>query len=249
MALLHWYLVPMFLELRLDYSVIDNFAQFVEIVGYAMTITERSEEDLRNLNLRIQNFLTEYERLYVSNDPAKVSRCRLCIFQLIHITDHIWWNGSVRLGSQATVERSIGELGHRIRSRKAPFANLMRLIKEKELIKILELYYPQLALLSSPTTSSSRNAESIQMFSRQPPSPKKRLRGDTAHLALQSELEVMRGWLGSPNISPDSYERWGKIKLSNGYVLRSALFEVPEDPAKRHYRWFEVNSDILDLLF
>jgi hypothetical protein len=41
-----------------------------------------------------------------------------------------------RLGSQATVERSIGEMGRKIQSKKAPFANLTNLIYEKELIKI-----------------------------------------------------------------------------------------------------------------
>jgi hypothetical protein len=42
-------------------------------------------------------------------------------------TNHIRWNGSIRLGSQATVERSIGEMGRKIRSKKAPFANFVEI--------------------------------------------------------------------------------------------------------------------------
>ncbi|KAF8232911.1 hypothetical protein L208DRAFT_1135375, partial [Tricholoma matsutake] len=54
----------------------------------------------------------------------------LCIFQLIHVPQHIAWNGSIRLGSQATCERTIEEMSHRIQSRKAVFANLSNQIKE-----------------------------------------------------------------------------------------------------------------------
>ncbi|KDQ52873.1 hypothetical protein JAAARDRAFT_106522, partial [Jaapia argillacea MUCL 33604] len=54
----------------------------------------------------------------------------LCVFQLIHVSQHIFWNGSIRLGSQATVERAIGEIGHKIRSKKAPFQNMANLLYE-----------------------------------------------------------------------------------------------------------------------
>lgn len=241
MALLHWYLVPMMYEADPNLAAIRNFAEFVYIVEYTMTVAERSETDLQNLHSIIAHFLTEFERIYVNNNPKYVSRCRLCVFQLIHIPAHIRWNGSVRLGSQATVERTIGELGHRVRSRKAPFANLTRLVKEKELVKILTLYYPQLTSFSSPPNpASSQNPSSL--FSRQPPSPKKKLKGDSAHKQLEAELSAIAKWLGSPSLSLDNYQRWGKLRLNNGYVLRSSLVEVPENPVKRHYRWFKARG-------
>ncbi|EGO05110.1 hypothetical protein SERLA73DRAFT_39152, partial [Serpula lacrymans var. lacrymans S7.3] len=54
----------------------------------------------------------------------------LCIFQLIHVPVHIKWYVSLCLSSQATVERTIGEFGHKICSKKAPFANLANIIYE-----------------------------------------------------------------------------------------------------------------------
>ncbi|TEB22828.1 hypothetical protein FA13DRAFT_1578618, partial [Coprinellus micaceus] len=54
----------------------------------------------------------------------------LCVFQLIHVPIHIMWYGSIRLSSQATVERSIGEVGCKITSRKEPFAHLSNIIVE-----------------------------------------------------------------------------------------------------------------------
>src|ERR1700722_15791771 len=142
MALLHWYIIPLGIELGFPAAVLENFSHFVEAIEIAMTISPRSSKDLANLYILIQTFLEGFKRLYVGNDPEKLSRCRLCIFQLIHVPIHIEWNGSIRIGSQATVERAIGEVGHKIHSKKAPFANLANITYERELVKCLLLYYP-----------------------------------------------------------------------------------------------------------
>jgi hypothetical protein len=63
----------------------------VDIIEVAMSHTPKSTEDLAALYRQIKSFLIEFERLYVENDPTKVSRCRLCIWQLIHIPHHIAW--------------------------------------------------------------------------------------------------------------------------------------------------------------
>jgi Transposase family tnp2 len=135
MALLHWYIIPIGIELGFNSLVLQNFSHFAEAVEFAMTISERTEKELEGLRSLIIKFLTDFEKLYVNGDPEKISRMRLCIFQLIHVPIHIKWNGSIRLGSQATVERSIGEMGHKIRSKKAPFANLANIVFERELVK------------------------------------------------------------------------------------------------------------------
>jgi hypothetical protein len=103
MALLHWYIIPIAWELDFDIDVLRNFAQFVDIVEVAMSHSPKSDEDLVSLHNLIKSFLQGFERLYVGDNPDKVSRCRLCIWQLIHIPHHIEWNGSIRFGSQATV--------------------------------------------------------------------------------------------------------------------------------------------------
>ena len=118
MALLHWYIISMAWELEFDKDVLENFAQFVNIVEVAMSHSPKSDNDLFSLYTLVKSFLQGFERLYVQNDPEKVSRCRLCIWQLIHVPTHIAWNGSIRFGSQATVERAIGEIGHKLDLRK-----------------------------------------------------------------------------------------------------------------------------------
>jgi len=95
MALLHWYIIPLRIELGFPAAVLENFSHFVEAVEIAMTISPRSGKDLANLYILIQTFLEGFERLYVGNDPEKLSQCRLCICQLIHVPSHIEWNGSI----------------------------------------------------------------------------------------------------------------------------------------------------------
>jgi hypothetical protein len=83
MALLHWYIIALAWELGFNYDVLSNLALFVDIVEVAMSHTPMSDMDLAALYNLVRSFLEGFERLYVQNDPAKVSRCRLCIWQLI----------------------------------------------------------------------------------------------------------------------------------------------------------------------
>ncbi|KAF9521402.1 hypothetical protein CPB83DRAFT_928297, partial [Crepidotus variabilis] len=218
MAVLHWYFIPIAIELALNSIVLSTFAQFVEIIDFAMTIKPRSEKDLEYLHDLITQFLTNYERLFVANDPAKLHHARLCIFQLIHVPIHIQWNGSIRLGSQATVERAIGEAAHKIRSKKAPFSNLESIIYRRELFKILILYYPDLlpaSFKSSPKNSSKpMQAHRIAWT---------KLAADST---LSTDLDLLSLYIGldiRQKSTKTTVLRWGKFRLPNGNVLQSSL--------------------------
>ncbi|PPQ87628.1 hypothetical protein CVT26_006954 [Gymnopilus dilepis] len=237
MALLHWYIVPIGIELGFQMNVLKNFAEFRAIIEYAMTITPRSEDDLSNYQTTIVNFLHEFERLYVGDDPEKIYRARLCVFQLIHFPLHIKWNGSIRLGSQATVERSIGEMGRKIRSKKAPFANLSNLIYQRELIRVLALYYPEIepSLAIRPLSE----AVSVRKLFQKKRIAKSKLQSDNE---ISKEIEVLVTKL---QIDPDDdeikIERYGKLRLQNGHVLasRTAYEHLDPNPNRRRYEWFE----------
>jgi hypothetical protein len=94
MALLHWYIIPIGIETGMDPSVLKNFSMLVEIIEFAMTNAKRTDEDLSTLQELIIEFLTGFEKLYVGDNPEKIHRMRLCIFQLINVPNHIRWNGS-----------------------------------------------------------------------------------------------------------------------------------------------------------
>jgi len=231
MALLHWYIIPIGTEIGMDPTVLRNFSRFVAAVEFAMTIQPRDDAELQDLQKIITKFLAEYERLYIGNDPDKILRARLCIFQLIHVPRHIQWNGSIRVGSQATVERAIGEMGHKIRSKKSPFANLTNLIYERELVKILSLYYPVI----NPQVSLRQLNRSSKFMQEHPV----RKKAGVLQQVLD-ELQAVADFLKcDPLDSEVSVRRWGKFKLLNGYVLGSRLSTQNTRPARRS-EWFEV---------
>jgi hypothetical protein len=236
MALLHWYIIPIGIELEFPPVLLQNFSDFVEVVEMAMTISPRSEQDLINLHRLIKRFLENFERIYVGNDPTKVSRCRLCIFQLIHVPQHIEWNGSIRIGSQATVERAIGEVGHKIRSKKAPFANLANIIYEREMVKILCLYYPSLDLLSTYQLKASKDAftpqSSINILKREQKNSEE----------FHSHMRAICLWLGIDFDAELKVYRWGKVRLPDGKLLRSQLNETRGKTPSRSARYFEAQK-------
>lgn len=239
MALVHWYIIPIGLELEFNIEVLTNFADFVTAVENAMTIKPRTENEIADLFGLIVKFLETYEKLYVGSDPEKISRCRLCIFQLIHVPQHMLWNGSVRVGSQATVERAIGEVGRKIRSKKAPFAHLANIIHERELTKLL--------VLEVPALDSARpvgGPPAIKPFS------KIKIRKKDLHQnwELQAHLQSINTFLGV-DIDPIEAQRWGKISLHSGVSLCSRLSESRRDKTGRSSRYFEVSQMLLFNLF
>jgi hypothetical protein len=233
MALLHWYLLPIGIELGFNPALLQNLSYYVEAVEMAMTIKPRSEDELQKLHALIKEFLKGYQKLYVGQDPTRISRFRLCIFQLIHVPAHIRWNGSIRLGSQATVERTIGELGHKIRSKKSPFANLANIILYKELVKLLLLYYPTLV-------SNQPKAPKIMAPAKQIKIPKKE-RQASGGIFIQ-HLEAICKALRK-NFDPNlELRRWGKLHISDKVVLRSWLGETRGKPPTRSARYFEATA-------
>ncbi|KIM35111.1 hypothetical protein M413DRAFT_79735 [Hebeloma cylindrosporum] len=245
MALLHWYIIPIGMEIGMDSTILRNFSRFVAAIEFAMKIQPRDDAELQSLHEIITSFLVEYERLYIGNNPNNILRARLCIFQLIHVPHHIQWNGSIRVGSQATVERTIGEMGHKIRSRKSPFANLANLIYERELVKILALYYPNVDPTVSAQGVSVDNSELLRKevsskFMQEHPVRKK----GGVHQDVLDELQAVADFAKCDSFGDGVVvRRWGKFKLLNGYILGSRLSMQKAQSARRS-EWFEaINAE------
>ncbi len=128
-------------------------------------------------------------------------------------------------------------MGHKIRSKKAPFANLANLIYERELIKILALYYP---IVNGSGSASEENAPDLlkgsSKFIQEHRLPKKSAIGQD----ILDKLHAVAGYLTfNPLGEGTSVRRWGKFKLLNGCVLGSHLSAQKVQPA-RQSEWFEV---------
>jgi hypothetical protein len=232
MALVHWYIVPIAWELGFDKNVVENFALFSNVVEYAMTTVTRTEEDLSKLYAKIAEFLKIFESLYVGTDPKQIIRCRLCVFQLIHVPFHISYNGSIRFGSQATCERAIGDISHGIKSKKSPFKNIVTYQTDKQTLRLLHLIYP--------TISPAAKAKVLRtsLFKEFPITQKQRREDDVikAHIqAIQSHLRVKTD-------APLPVKRQGKCPLSNNTTLTSELFELSKKSTTRASRYFEAKG-------
>ena len=232
MALLHWYIIPIASELGFNYQVLGNFVEFVNLVEVAMSHSPKSNEDLVSLYTLAMSFLEGFERLYVHGDPAKVSRCRLCIWQLIHVPVHIAWNGSIRFGSQATVERAIGEIGHKVRSKKAPFANIATMLFERANGKVLRLRYPSLAICPKEKRRRGHLYQSIHVTRAEMNGPSEHYH----HLAAICDYLQVRFDLDLP------LQRWGKCIIPGDVTLRSKLSEL-RGQASRSCRYFEAQKE------
>src|ERR1700677_697701 len=227
MALLHWYIVPIAWELGFNEDVVKNFAMFSNVVEFAMTAIPRSQEDLFKLLDKIILFLKDFERLYVGNDITKITRCRLCIFQLIHIPYHISYNGSIRFGSQATCERAIGDIGHGIKSRKSPFKYIVSYKVDKQSVRLLHLIYPMLSPAPKAKVSKTSLFKPIAITKKQ--------RGDDE---VKAHLEAIKSYLGDGTDLPEIM-RWGKCPLPSNVTLTSQLFELSKKTTSRTSRYFE----------
>ena len=125
------------------------------------------------------------------------------------------------------MERAIGEVGHKICSKKAPFANLANILYEKELVKILLLLYPSLDLstTSEPTASKHIHAPQNQIRIL-----KKERKNDQE---FQSHLQAICHWLKIGFDLELAIIQWGKLHLPGGVLLRSRLSETQGKPPSR----------------
>ncbi|KDQ49046.1 hypothetical protein JAAARDRAFT_143997 [Jaapia argillacea MUCL 33604] len=229
MALLHWYVLPIGMELGFNSLVLENFAYVADVIEAAMTIKRQTNTELEGIFGWVKTFFKGFQKSYIGEKAENIYRFRLCIFQLIHVPQHIEWNGSIRLGSQATVERAIGEMGHKIHSKKAPFKNLANLIYERELLKALSLYYPELH--AEPKKPNKTTIKEVQILN------KERHPGQQFHSYL---LEICK-FLGVDFDPQLNLRRWAKLRLSSGDTLGSLLSGTLKPPT-RSSRYFEAEN-------
>ena len=57
MALLHWYIIPIGIELEFPSHLLSNFAKFAKIVDIAMTVKATKQSELVELHSLIKDFL------------------------------------------------------------------------------------------------------------------------------------------------------------------------------------------------
>ena len=89
------------------------------------------------------------------------------------------------------VEQSTGEMGHKIHSKKAPFANLANIIFERELVKILLLYIPALDINANALKESGTGKKSDRNLIQKCKVTKR----EAQNMQVICELNAIDAWL------------------------------------------------------
>ncbi len=165
------------------------------------------------------------------------------------------------LGLKLQLSEALGEMGHKIRSRKAPFANLANIIFQRELVKILCLYYPAVDSsidtpdpdyldlsntenISSPAADTSSNigqfgdsAKFMQKHyvKKNQPHTDPELSRDLSAICTFLHIDY-NSFL--ENATP--FKQWGKLRLTPQNVLGSQL-STKKGRLSRRSEWFEVS--------
>lgn len=139
-------------------------------------------------------------------------------------------------------------MGHKIRSKKSPFANLTNIIIKRERIKLLSLYYPELSLNSGPGQTLSQDNILLshgQLFQSIPFQIYECKPGTkiSAHIALIFDCIGLDTPAFKALKGLEDFHRWGKLRLSNRRVLHTKLAYSPprKEPARKSC-WFRVSK-------
>jgi hypothetical protein len=128
------------------------------------------------------------------------------------------------------------EVGRKIHSKKSPFANLANIIFERELVKVLLLYYPE---LDPPADDQSNMPTNRCVPHQQRQIPKKERKYSEE---FRAHIHAICDWLGIDFDIELEVRRWGKISLEKGHVLRSQLGETMVKCPLRSARYFEAQK-------
>jgi hypothetical protein len=130
-------------------------------------------------------------------------------------------------------------MSRRIRSKKAVFTNLANQIHEREMLKILLLYYPSL------DSNKNRSNSALNLTQIKPVKMVKILKRELcANELLDQHLRAISSFLGHHirlSKCQSQIVRWGKVRL-HGKLIHSCLSDSlsTKSSSTRYSRWFEV---------
>ncbi|KAK0519000.1 hypothetical protein OC835_007670 [Tilletia horrida] len=139
MATFHFYLGPYLQDAGAPTELLDMIVAILDGISFASQSHGCRFVEVHAVRRSFITFVTEWERLYIRNDDALLSRARLSIHLLLHIADQIAATGNPRATSQAACERQIGLIKGELRSFRDPYEALVRRTHLIEQVNALDL--------------------------------------------------------------------------------------------------------------
>lgn len=202
-----------------------NFCKFVYGVRLLLQ-REITLDDLLKGQKALDEFVIEFELLYVERRTDRLHFVRPCIHALIHLGLEITRFGPSGLYSTWTMERTIGNLGQEIKQPSNPYANLSMRALHRAQVNAITAMLPG---LGEYTEQSPRGSQDLgdgywllparERTARVPPTQHQQAMFQYL-LQHQAELRIVT----MPKLI--KFARWGRLQLPNGQVARSAWKET-----------------------
>lgn len=169
-------------------------------------------------------YVEEFELLYYQHRVDRLHFVRPCIHLLIHLMPDVFCTGPGACHSQWTTENYIGNITREIKQHSTPYANVAERALRRCQVNALKAMYPE--LVKESTTAAGLSIEVGNHYTLLHP----RDSPETWAVRLDSEKEAIRTWLRSVNMEmphtwKPHFHRWGRLRLPNGQIARSAWKE------------------------
>ncbi|KAF8154160.1 hypothetical protein B0H34DRAFT_861033 [Crassisporium funariophilum] len=190
---------------------------FCKLVRGVRTVMQRNilGKQIQDAHLFLVQFVQEYENLYYQRRIDRLHFTRPSLHSSLHTALEIPRIGNGCNTSQYTMERAIGELGRGIRQPSNPFANLCQIALRKAQMNALQVMCHELdnTFPSQPRYSEDVGGGYTYL----------RPRDKLSHIFDEHQLRAIQN---SEDCTMEKYQRWGRVQLPNGQVIRSVFSEV-----------------------
>ncbi|KAI0767543.1 hypothetical protein C8Q74DRAFT_1203821 [Fomes fomentarius] len=227
---LTWFygLAPGFLYRVLPEVYWRNFCMLV--AGVRVTYQRESTHAQREQAHRLlSDFVYNFEKLYIQRKVSHMHFSPQCLHSLPHMPLQTVRIGPLICSSQFTMECTIGDLGSEIKQPSKPFENLAQRSLCRAQDNALVAMHPELVAQPLSKTPSVDLGEGFVLLHPRQKGP--RAVEDREDIAILCYIEDLVGTAQAHSIWIEKMQccvqRWGRLRLPNGQICRTAWKEVP----------------------
>ncbi|KAF8596715.1 hypothetical protein BDV93DRAFT_480008, partial [Ceratobasidium sp. AG-I] len=131
-----------------------HFVQLIKLMKECMEYS-MSRDDLPRIRKGFADWVQEYERIYYQYDPDRLQTCPVNVHYLLHIADSIEAVGPVWCYWAYPMERFCSFIGSSVKSRRFPYANIARRIRDTAQLRVVKELYNLHDVITFGRTSAS----------------------------------------------------------------------------------------------
>ncbi|KAB5591793.1 hypothetical protein CTheo_4785 [Ceratobasidium theobromae] len=225
-------LAPNILRHRLKEPCYVHFVRLIRLMKECMDYSlPRSE--LPRIREELALWVQDYEALYYQHNPERMQTCPVNLHYLLHIADSIQFLGPVWTYWAFPMERYCSFIGASVKSRRYPYANIARRIRDVTQLKVIREIYDLHNIIQFGRTRALGEEKEISKAERVEGYPNVLLLGPSAlPLTLTTQLRnQIAKYLGtafkihareSRQFIPSKLKQWGRIRITGGGDLIQA---------------------------